>query len=392
MLKTYKFRLYPTKTQDQLLRQYLGCARFVWNQLLQRTTEQYQKDGTFLFKYDLINILPSLKKEEDKLFLKEPPSQVLQQKAMDLGDALSTYLKNKETKGFPKFKSKHKDRSGIRIPQGFHFNGNRITLPKIGKIKFKKHRDIPNKINSCTIKLDASGVWFICLLADDGITPNHKIDETKSIGIDVGIKHFAVFSDGTYIENNKFLIKTEEKLKKAQRKHSKKQKGSNNRNKHRILLAKRHKKVTNSRNDFLNKLVDSITKNHDIIGIEDLNITKMQQNGNISKQIADVGWGLFYQKLQNKCTERGKLLIKTDKYAPSSKTCSCCGSVKPMPLNERQYICDNCGLSLDRDLNAAYNIRNWVLQKYQNTAGTAEINACGDMDLGRDTAQEATCL
>lgn len=389
MFKTYQYRIYPTKSQEETLVQWLGCGRKVWNEMLELNQKQYQDNKKFIFYEEMTSLLTQKKKDPNFLYLKNAPSQVLQQKCQDLGIAISHSFKVKD-RGFPKFKSKHLDTSGIRFPQGFHFEGNRLNVPKMKGLKVVKHRDIEGKMSSCTIKRNRCGQWFVTILSKQDDVKPKQINENNVVGIDVGIKEFLVTSDGEIVKNPKFLIKSEKKLKAKQRKLSKKTKGSNNRNKARILLAKQHNKVRNQRIDFVNKTVSSITKNYDIIGIEDLNITGMKKNHNLAKAIGDASWGLFFNKLQQKCDVMGTKLIKIDQFAPTSKSCSCCGSKQDMPLAIRIYNCYNCGLSIDRDLNAAINICNWAKSKH--TAGTAEINACGNMNLVKGSAQEASSL
>lgn len=389
MFKSYQFRIYPTKSQEETLVQWLGCGRKVWNEMLDLNQKQYQDNKTFIFYEGMTALLTQKKKDPDFLYLKDAPSQVLQQKCQDLGTAISHSFKVKG-RGFPKFKAKNLDTSGIRFPQGFHFEGYRLNIPKMKGLKIVKHQEIEGKISSCTIKRNRSGQWFVSILSKLDDAPSKQLDETKIVGIDVGLKEFLVTSDGEIVKNPKFLIKSEKKLKRKQRALSKKSKGSNNRNKARVLLAKQHNKVRNQRVDFVNKTVSSITKNYDIIGIEDLNITGMKKNHNLAKAISDVSWGLFFNKLQQKCDVLGTKLVKIDQFAPTSKSCSCCGNKQDMPLAVRTYNCYNCGISIDRDLNAAINICNWA--KSKNTAGTAEINACGNMSPSRDSAQEASSL
>lgn len=390
-MKAYKFRLYPTKEQQSTLNQWIGCSRWVWNYMLDFNKKKYKQENKFAFYVEMNNMLPSLKKQEETSWLKEAPSQILQQKCQDLGNAIGVSFKRKD-RGFPKFKSKKLDQSGIRFPQGWHIQGNRINLPKLKGIKFKQHREIHGKVSSCTVTKDRCGDWWVSVLTSHEPTQIKDIDPNLSVGIDVGLKEFAVTSDGEIVKNPRYLKKAERRLKIRQRALSRSQKSSNNKERDRIRLAKSHRKVARQRQDFINKFVSSITKMNDIVCTEDLNITGMKKNHRLAKSIGDVSWGQMYNRLEQKLKEEGKLLIKIDQFAPSSKTCSCCGSKQDMPLNVRTYKCGNCGLELDRDFNAALNIRNWALRQRFNlapTAGTAESHASGDMIFVRESADEA---
>jgi putative transposase len=384
---TYQFKTYPTKKQQSLLNQWLGCGRVVWNKMLELNKIKYTNEKKFAFHTEMANKLPDMKNEFE--WLSAAPSQVLQQKCIDLSGAISKTLKSGF--GFPKFKSKHIDNSGIRFPQGWHISGNRVNLPKMKGLKFKQHREIQGKMSSLTLKKDKCGSYWITILCaiplPDRLT---DIQSDRIVGIDVGLKEFAVTSDGEIIKNPKYLRVSEKKLKRKQQLLSRKVKGSNNRTKARIILARQHRQIKNQRLDFINKFVSSITKNYDIICTEDLNITGMKKNHKLAKSISDVGWGLMYSKLAQKCHSLGKILLKVDQFAPTSKTCSCCGSIQSMPLEVRTFNCSCCGSVLDRDFNAAINIHNWAIKKY--TAGTAEINACGDMISVMESAQEAPCF
>jgi len=391
-MKAYKFRLYPNREQQSILNQWIGSSRWVWNYMLNHNQQKYNSEQKFAFYVEMNNLLPALKKQEETDWLKQAPSQVLQQKCQDLGISIGRKFKVKGS-GFPKFKSKHLDQSGIRFPQGWHINGNRINLPKMKSIKFKKHREIEGKLSSCTIKKDRCGDWWVSILVKQEIEILKDVDPLLSVGIDVGLKEFAVTSNGEIIKNPKHLKKAEKRLTQRQRALSRCKKGSNNKERKRVILARSHRKVARQRKDFINKFVDAITKLNDIVCTEDLNITGMKKNHCFAKAIGDVGWGQMYVRLQEKLTEQGKMLIKIDQFAPSSKTCSCCGNKQDMPLNIRMYKCSACGLVLDRDFNAAINIRNWAIRDKFNiapTAGTAESHAFGDMISVRKSAYEAT--
>ena len=372
------YRIYPTKLQQLTLNQWLGQGRFVWNYMLSLNIATYERDKKFVFGYDMNNLLPALKKQPGTCWLSEIPSQCLQQKCQDLDTALKqSFKKNQNKKGFPKFKSRKFDESGIRFPN-FKFEGNRIVLPKMkGGIKIKLHRPLLGKKEAITVSKDKIGRFFVSIIVkiDDQIK---YVDEINNvIGIDLGLKSFAVTSDAEIIENPKFYRKAEKKLTKIQRSHSRKQKGSSNREKARVKLAKTHKIITNQRKDFCNQVASSIAKNNDLIAIEDLNVKGMMKNHNLAKSVADVSWGQFISALKWQAHKRGKYLVEINRWYPSSKTCSCCGGHKAdLTLTDRVYVCPDCGFEIDRDLNAAINILQEGIRQH-NTVGTTEINACG---------------
>ncbi len=388
---TYKFRAYPTKEQEETLLQWIGCGRKIWNLMLDLNQKQYKENNKFVFYNQMASEIIAFKADPQYSYLKEVPSQALQQKCKQLDVALKRSFKKdgKKASGFPKFKSRHTDTSGVLLPQGFHIKGNRINLPKMKNLKIKKHQNIEGKIKSCTIKKNKCGHWYVCLLVEQNIE-KRIIDENRYVGIDVGIKEFLVTSDSEVVENPKYLKKSEHKLKKKQRQLSKKQKGSKNRDKARHRLAKQHLKISNQRNNFINQTVHSITKNYDIIGIESLNITGMQQNHKLAKAISDASWGLFFMKLEAKTNRLGTHLVKIDRFAPSTKTCSHCKKEQNMSLDKRMYVCHACGYEIDRDLNAAINIRNWSMDIHR--AGTAQIYACGDALIETDSSDSTRII
>nr|QMP82921.1 MAG: putative transposase [Caudoviricetes sp.] len=388
------YRIYPNSDQKIQLNQWLGQGRYIWNRMLDNNIKEYEKNKKFIFKYDMNNLLPEIKNNPETSWLKEIPSQCLQQKCQDLDTALKQSFKTtKNKKGFPKFKSKKTDESGIRFPS-FKFEGNRIMVPKMKKgIKIKLHRDLLGKKGAITISKDKVGNYFASILVElpeNYFPPQINLIET-GVGIDVGLKEFAITSDAEIIANPKFYGSAEKKISKLQKSHSKKQRGSKNKEKARIKLAKSYKKVTNQRKDFTNKTSNSIVKNNDIVVVETLNVQGMLKNHKLAKSIADVSWYQFHETLKWQCIKQGKIFTKINPWYPSSKKCSCCGEIKKdLELKDRIYQCSSCGFELDRDFNAAINIYQEGLSKY--TAGTAEINACGDMSCGSNSAQEALDL
>ena len=352
--------------------------------------QEYEAEKKFIFKFDINKQITYLKKQDEYSWLKDAPSQVLQQKSADLDSALKGSFRH--NRGFPKYKSRSTDTSGICFPQSVSIENGRLHLPKMKSgIRIKQHREFLGTPGSCTIYRRPCGHWYASFIVKGYEIPNKTtdVDYEEVVGLDLGIKDFLVTSDAEIIKNERFLQKKLKKLKRVQRRLSRKQKGSNNRNKQRLRVARIHEKIKNSRKDFTNKIASSIAKNYDLVCIEDLNVKGMMQNRQLSRHIGDVGWSMFASALDWQITKNGKNLVKIGRFEPGTKTCSSCGHVQDIPLNVRTYDCDNCDLVLDRDLNAAINIKHMGIEKY-NTAGTAEINACGDMRRSRDhSAQEA---
>lgn len=362
------YRIYPNQKQKEILNQWLGGVRFIWNYMLNLNINSYKENKKFIFAYDMNNMLPSIKKNKEFCWLKDIPAQGLQQKCQDLDTALKASFKNTNNrKGFPKFKSKKTDESGIRF-SCFKIKGNKIYLPKIKQgIKIKIDRELLGKAGLITVKKDKVGNYFVSISVNIGNKYDEIIstNEVKStVGIDVGIKSFAILSNGEKITNPLFKKKQSKKLKRLQRKLCRKQKDSNNREKSRIKLAKLNRRIRNQRKDYIKQNASSIAKRFDLVCVEDLNVRNMQQNHIVAKNLIDVPFSMFIDELNWQCKKRGKILYKIDRYFPSSKTCSQCGNIKSnLILSNRIYKCDCCGFKLDRDLNAAVNIANEGMKK-----------------------------
>lgn len=357
--------------------------------MLNLNITEYNENKKFIFKYDMNNLLPSMKKQEGTSWLKEIPSQCLQQKCQDLDTAIKLSFKSNTNKnGFPKFKSRKTDESGIRFPE-FIIQNNKIVLPKMKLgIKITFYRELLGEARSLTIKKDKTGCYYASITVK--IPDVEIVKEIKSVvGIDLGLKDFAMTSDSEVIENPKFGRRYEKQTNKLQRSHSKKKKDSKNREKARIKLARKHKSITNKRRNFLHQKAAAITKNNDLIVIEDLNVKGMLKNHHLAKSISDVSWGSFTIILKWHCEKRGKHLVRVDRWFPSSKLCSCCHNKDTdLKLSDRIYNCKECGLTIDRDLNAAFNIRDEGIRIFSNTVGATEIYACGDMNMIASSAQE----
>ena len=378
MLTVYKFRLNPNNFQKVLLSKHFGCCRFVYNYLLGLHNENYKSDKSIKWnRFTYQNIIPKLKKDEDYSFLKEVNSQSLQCAVMNLDRAFKNFFEKRNK--YPKFKSKHNKQS-FHIPQSVKLIEDKLFIPKFKNgIKVNLHRNVTGNIKSATISKSCTNEYYVSILVEDGIIVdnNKTLDINKSIGIDLGIKDFAIISTGEKIENPKYYIKSQKRLKRLQRKHSRKIKGSNNRNKSRIKLAKHHAHVSNQRKDFHHKLSHKIVNDNqiDIICMENLNVRGMVRNHKLSKSISDAGWSQFKTFLKYKAERLGKMVIEIGRFEASSQICNVCGyQNKELTLSDREWICPICGTIHDRDVNAAINVRNIGIR----TLGTNGSYACGD--------------
>jgi len=352
--KAYKFRIYPTNEQEVMFSKTFGCVRFIYNKMLGDKISHYEKT-----KEKLNNTSAQYKKEFE--WLKEVDSLALANAQMNLQTAYNNFFCSPKV-GFPKFKSKHKNQISYTINNqngSIRIENEKIKLPKIGFVKMKQHREIPNnyKLKSVTISKTPTGKYFASILFE--FEENIESKEIQSVvGLDFSMKELFVSSDGEFANYPRYYRGSQEKLKKEQRKLSKCENSSNNRDKQRLKVAKLHEKVSNQRKDFLHKQSRKITNSYDLVCIEDLNMQGMSQALNFGKSVHDVGFGMFITFLSYKLSEQGKKLIKIDKWFPSSKICSNCGAVKEkLSLSERTYNCD-CDFSCDRDINASINIKN----------------------------------
>lgn len=353
MLEAYKYRIYPTQEQSILLAKSFGCVRWFYNYALHLTSETYKATGKGLSRNDIINLLPSLKKEHD--WLTEPPSQCLQQIALDLSSAFLNFFEKRAK--YPNFKNKGQKQS-IRFPQQIKLDGNYLALPKLGKIYGKVSRLPEGKLKSVTVSLTPSGEYYAACLDDDGLDQPSTSSQGKAIGVDMGINHYAITSDGTKHGNPKYYRKYEVKLARSQKQLSRQQKGSKNRHKARIKVAKVHAKITRCREDFLHKLSRKLVDENQVIVVENLAVRNMVKNHKLALAISDAGWGQFCTMLKYKSEWFGKIYIEVDRFFPSSKTCSSCLDIRDhLSLDIRSWQCPKCQTIHDRDINAAMNIR-----------------------------------
>lgn len=360
--KTYKYRIYPNKNQRESFENHFGCVRFVFNWGLDKKIKAYQKDKKTLSCFDLINELTNLKKEKDFEWLGDVNSQSLQMALRNLDNAFTNFFR-KQNK-FPNFKSKKNNTNSFQIPQHLILS-DKLSLPKIKGIKIKQHRKLEGKIKTATVNKTPTGKYYISILTeqDQNLPSKKKIKEKTTVGIDLGIKHFATISDGRKIDNPKFLKNELRKLKRQQRWLSRKEKGSSNRKKQIQKVGLLYEKITNKRSDFLHKFSFQLTHENqvDTIAIEDLNVKGMIKNHCLAQAIGDVSWGDFRRQLEYKCEWYGKNLLIIGRFEPSSKMCSCGEVNKDLKLSDREWTCKVCGVKHDRDLLASQNIKKFAL-------------------------------
>ena len=361
MKKGVRFRIYPNRQQQKLILQTFGCCRLIYNKGLAMREEAYKQGEKEKVGYNQTSaMLTALKQELE--FLREVDSIALQQSLRDLDRAYTNFFQKRAK--YPKFKSKHDNHQSYRtINQGNNVRivGKYIKLPKLGYIKVRQSMAI-GKINNVTIERTPTGKYFAVLNME--FEPTYERTGFEEIGIDVGIKEFCTDSNGNVIDNPKHLERTTKKLTREQRRLSRKAKGSSNRNKQRIKVAKVHEKITDQRNDFLHKLSTMLVRENQTICIEDLAVKNMVKNHKLARSINSVSWGKFFEMLDYKSEWYGSRVVRIPTNYPSSQTCGRCGYKNTLVknLSVRKWLCPNCGEHHDRDINAARNILNKGLQ------------------------------
>jgi len=364
VLKTYKYRIFPTEEQQGLLANIFGQTRFVYNLGLETKITAYAGNKTNIDCFDLIKQVKELKDTECP-WLKEAPSQALQMALRNLDNAYTNFFKGK---GFPKFKNKHGKQS-FQLPQGVFLleDNKQIFIPKLKFVGIDLHREFKGDIKTVTVSRTVTNKYFVSILVDNKqeLPKKKLITEQSAVGIDLGIKDFAITSDGKKFENKDFFKSKMQKLRVAQRSLARKQKGSNHYKEQKLVVALLHETVRNQRQDYLHKISKYLVDNYDTICLEDLSVKNMVKNHCLARAILDMGWGEFRTMLEYKSEWQGKNISVIGRFEPSSKTCNCCGHInKELTLAMREWTCVDCGVVHDRDVNASINIKNFGLRTY----------------------------
>jgi putative transposase len=376
MLKVVKVRLYPNSQQQEALSQSFGNCRWLWNYCLNLMNETYKETGKGLSGYQVKKQIPELKKEYE--WLKLTYSQCLQSVCLNLGVAFNNFFERRT--GYPSFKSKHGKQS-IQYPQNVKravlkdtaSHKDCLRLPMIGDVKAVFHREIDGKIKTVTVSKNCSNQYYAAILFEDGKDKPTTNTDGLAIGVDLGLTHFAITSEGSKYENPRWFKKHEQNLKLKQQQLSRKQKGSNNRNKSRLKVAKVHNKINKCREDFQHKLSRRIVNENQVICVENLAVANMVKNHKLGLAISQVGWGQFCTMLKYKAEQEGKVYQEVDRFFASSKTCNnCLNRVDSLDLSIRFWDCESCNTRHDRDINAAKNIRDEGLRILNLTSGTGD--------------------
>lgn len=367
MKRAYKYKIKPTVKQQKQLNKIFGCARFIYNWGLDKKTKAWTNEHKTVSYFELAKELTQLKSDDEYKWLKEVPNESLQQSLRNLDNAYTQFFKAK--KGFPKFKSRKYSKDVAKFIAAVHFDFDswKVKIPKCGWVKLCENKtfDLSTcKLGALTVSKDRCGEYWCTIVVDDGTSQKAKtkVSDDTSVGIDLGIKDYAILSDGTKYGNPKFLEKGQQHLKLLQQRFARCQKGSKRREVMRVKVARCHRKIANRRLDFLHKLTTDIIRRFDTICLENLNVEGMLKNHHLANSIQSAAWSEFVRQLKYKSEWNGKNVIFIGRFEPSSKTCSSCGYVnRNLKLSDREWTCPQCGAHLDRDVNAARNIKQMAL-------------------------------
>lgn len=396
MLKAFKYRLYPTKAQADKINQNIGCARLVYNLMLNAKIEHYKETKKTL------HVTPASFKTE-YAFLKQADSLALANSQLNLERAYKNFFNNPDHFGFPQFKSRKHTRLSYKTNNqngSIRFDGNRLKLPKVGYVKIIEHRQHEGEIKSVVVSHERSGEYYVSVLCE--VKQTQQLQKTdKHIGIDLGLHDFIVCSDGQHIQTPKFFRKAEQKLAKRQRAFAKTIKDSKNHEKLRIKVARCHQKIKNQRNDFLQKLSTKLINENQVISMEDLSVKGMESNHRIAKSVADASFSMFVSMLEYKAKWYDRTVVKINRFYPSTQICSGCGfqnkTIRGIKgLKVREWVCPQCGEVHDRDLNASRNIDREGL-KILNRRNDGDSSLTAHQTAERvlvcdELAREAPCL
>jgi putative transposase len=367
--RAFKYRLYPTDEQKQILARTFGCARFVYNWALRLRTDAYYKENRRLYYSDTSALLTELKQQEDYAWLKEVSCVPTQQALRHLDKAFKIFFAGRAK--YPTFKKRRNQQHAEYTTSAFQWKNGQLTLAKMTEpldIVWSRPLPLASRPSTVTVTKDCADRYFVSILVEEEI--EHHAPCEQSVGADLGLKDVVILSTGETVGNPKFFHKDEKKLAKAQRRLAKKQKGSKNRAKARKKVAKIHARIVDRRRDFLHKLSTRLIRENQTICVETLAVKNMVKNRSLAKAISDVGWSEFVSQLKYKAEWYGRNLVKIDKWYPSSKRCFDCGHIlDSLSLEIRHWVCPECGVAHDRDVNAARNI---------HAAGLTVFEACGE--------------
>ncbi len=381
--KAFKYRLYPNAEQREMLAQHFGCVRWIYNWAIDRQQESHDAGEGYVSRRKLQDHLPGLKRQEETKWLARVNAQSLQAALKNLDGAFKDFFDGE--RGYPRYKSKRR-RQSFEAPQRgeVNFESGTIKVPKIPPIRAKLSRQFVGTVKTVTVSQNPSGRYFASVLVEvpEEVPEKPPIDSDTTVGVDLGISHFATLSTGEKIENPRLLGNSLKRLGALQRRMQRKEKGSENREKARRKVARLHEHIANQRKDFLHKLTARLTAENQTVAIETLNVSGMRKNRCLSRAISDVGWFEFRRQLEYKSDWYGVNLLKIGRFEPSTRRCTCGHVNGELTLSDRQWTCPACGKHIaDRDVHAARQIKQIALSDANvgenNTAGTTE-RACGD--------------